>query len=64
MTFDPSHLFPWVWPEVKGDAESVNDADYLLLEFAGIRAGEDVEWVWLSRGCVDLRIQEIKLAVA
>ena len=28
MTFDSSHVLPWVWPEVKGDAESVNEADY------------------------------------
>ena len=27
MTFDPSHVLPWAWQEVKGEAVSVNDAD-------------------------------------
>ena len=38
MTFDPTHVLPWVWQEVKGEAVSVNEADYHCLEFAVSRA--------------------------
>ena len=29
VTFDPSQAFPWAWEVVKGDAESVNEAEYI-----------------------------------
>ena len=28
VTFEPGHLLPWAWQEVKGEAASVNEADY------------------------------------
>ena len=33
MTFDPAHVLPWAWREVKGNAESVNEADYRCWNF-------------------------------
>ena len=28
VTFAPGHVLPWAWQEVKGEAESVNEAEY------------------------------------
>ena len=28
VTFDLAHVLPWAWQEVKGEAVSVNEADY------------------------------------
>ena len=50
VTFDPSHVLPWAWQEVEGEAVSVIEVDYHCwnLLAAGLRGGgEDVEWVWL-----------------
>ena len=28
VTFEPCHVLPWAWQEVKGEAASVDEADY------------------------------------
>ena len=41
VTFDPSHVLPWAWQEVEGEAVSVNEVDYHCwnLLAAGPRGG-------------------------
>ena len=60
VTFDPSHVLPWAWQEVKCEAVSVNEADYQL-EFAGSRGERKAaRWVWL---CIAPPIHEMRLDV-
>ena len=64
VTFDPSHVLPWAWQEVKGETV---EADYHvpLLESAGSRAERKAarEWVLLCGGCVSTPMQEMRSAV-
>ena len=48
VTFDPSHVLPWAWREVKGWAVSVmglTTAVGVCLQQNRGEGGEDVEWV-------------------
>ena len=46
-------MLPWAWQEVKGEAVSVNEADYHCLEFAVSRAERKAARKWSGYGCVE-----------
>ena len=62
VSLDPSHVLPWVWQEVKGEALS-DDHCWNLLAAGPRGRREDVEWVWFCEGCVAAPIHEMRLAV-